>query len=56
MEQIKSNYESDEKYVEALDVYKEFVINSSGEKSYLETINQRFIMQKVIELVEVTEG
>ncbi len=52
----RDNYESDEKYVEGLDVYKEFVINSSGEKSYRETINQRFIMQKVIDLVEVTEG
>ena len=52
---IREYYESDEKFLEALNLYKQYLINRMGEETFEETINQRIIMRRIIALVEIVE-
>ena len=52
----RENYESDEKFLEALQTYKTYLVSRFGEDSFEDMINQRIIMRRIIALVEIVEG
>ncbi len=52
----RENYESDEKFLEALQTYKTYLVSRFGEDSFEDMIDQRIIMRRIIALVEIVEG
>lgn len=52
----RENYTSDEKFLEALNLYKQYLVNRMGEDTFEEMINQRIIMRRIIALVEIKEA
>ena len=52
----RENYESDEKFLEALDTYKKYLVSKFGEDAFEDMIDQKIIMRRIIALVEVVEN